>query len=64
MILANKDHVHRRDRIGFMSNTHQKPTIFIKGLTLHVLPKINVTFVANLDIMLVNIYLRGIVYIS
>ena len=39
MILANKDPIHRRDEIGFVSNTHQKPTIFVKGLTLYVSPR-------------------------
>lgn len=39
MILANKNHVHRRDRIGFVSNTHKNQTIFVKGTTLHVSPR-------------------------
>ena len=39
MILASKNHVHRRDEIGFASNTHKNPTIFVKGPTLHVSPR-------------------------
>ena len=36
MILADKNHVRRKEGIGFMSNTQQKPTIFVKRPTLHV----------------------------
>ncbi|CAL9134705.1 unnamed protein product [Musa textilis] len=39
MIFTNKGHIHRNDGIGCMSNTHQKLTIFIEGLTLHVLSR-------------------------
>ena len=39
MLLTNKSHVHRKEGIGFMSNTQQKPTIFVKGPTLHVSPR-------------------------
>ena len=36
MILANKGHVVNRSGIGFVKGSHQNPTIFIKGPTLHV----------------------------
>ena len=44
MILANKGHVRRKEGVGFVSNTQQKPTIFIKGPILHVFPKNKYTF--------------------
>ena len=36
MILANKGHIPKRSRIGFVRNPHQNPTTFIKGSILHV----------------------------
>ena len=39
MIIANKGYVHKKERIGFMSNTQQKPTIFVKWPTLHISPR-------------------------
>ena len=36
MILANKGHIYRRGGIGFVSSSHQNPTTFVKGPTLHV----------------------------
>ena len=39
MILANKGHVYRKEGIGFVNNTQQNPTIFVKGSILHVSPR-------------------------
>ena len=39
MILANKGHVHRKSGIRFVSSSHQNPTTFVKGPTLHVSPR-------------------------
>ena len=39
MILANKSHIYKKERISFVSNTQQKSTIFNKGPTLYVSPR-------------------------
>ena len=45
IILANKSHVHRKEGIGCVSrNTQQKSTLFVKGSTLHVTPKVKCNF--------------------
>ncbi|CAL9079515.1 unnamed protein product [Musa textilis] len=44
MILANKGHVTNRSGIRFVSGSHQNPTTFIKGPTLHVSPHLKCNF--------------------
>ena len=44
IILANKGHVANRSGIGFVRGSHQNPTTFIKGPTLHVSPHLKCNF--------------------
>ena len=46
------------------SNTQQKPTIFVKGSTLHVSPKVKCIFVDDVVIMLIHIHLKNITFIN